>query len=82
MLVSGDFGGYQVPDIHQLDTLTGEVSSRNYTRSEASQREEEISTVREIDSVLVEMDPVVISALNKLKSLGLTENEARAIAGI
>ena len=75
--------GYAImSQVNELNLETQEIVFREYTEEELQQRENELSATVEIDSTEVGLDPVKVSALNKLKSLGLTDAEARAIAGI
>jgi hypothetical protein len=69
-------------DVIEINLNTGEVAERDYT-------EEEINYKVYLESQLIipehtepEVDPIRQSALNKLQSLGLTEDEAKAIVGI
>lgn len=69
-------------DVVEFNVNTGEVTEREYT-------EEEINYKAYLESQLiipeyteVEVDPIRQSALNKLQSLGLTEDEAKAIVGL
>jgi len=75
--------GYAImSQVNELNLETQEIVFREYTEEELQQRENELSATVEIDSTEVGLDPVKVSALDKLKSLGLTDAEARAIAGI
>lgn len=69
-------------DIIEIDVNTGEVTSRNYTKKE-------IDYKKYLEENLVLPEPIVdtyaevrASALAKLMSLGLSEEEARVIAGV
>jgi hypothetical protein len=69
-------------DIIHINTNTGEITSREYTQSEKDYN-------RYLEENLVVPEPIVdnsveirASALAKLMSLGLTEEEARVIAGV
>jgi hypothetical protein len=66
----------------EINVNTGEVISRPYT-------EQEIEYRAYLETQLVVPDPIVdpseeirASALSKLMALGLTEEEARVIAGV
>ena len=66
----------------EINVNTGEVISRPYT-------EQEIEYRTYLETQLVVPDPIVdpseeirASALSKLMALGLTEEEARVIAGV
>lgn len=75
--------GYAImSQVNELNLETQEIVFREYTEEELQQRQNELSATVEIDSTEVGLDPVKVSALDKLKSLGLTDAEARAIAGI
>jgi len=75
--------GYAImSQVNELNLETQEIVFREYTEEELQQRENELSATVEVDSTEVGLDPVKVSALDKLKSLGLTDAEARAIAGI
>ena len=81
-------------DITIINVATGQVVEREYTEEEKGLRTElESSPPQEVidarlqeesldDSQYVEYVTVKQSAINKLKALGLTEEEARAIAGL
>ena len=69
-------------DIIEVNINTGEVTEREYT-------EEEINYKAYLESQIVvpeysepEIDQNKQSALDKLQSLGLTEDEAKAIVGL
>jgi hypothetical protein len=69
-------------DINEFNVESGQSVLREYTESELSQREEDLSYSPEESVLQVELNPKIVSALAKLKALGLTEAEAKAIAGI
>jgi hypothetical protein len=69
-------------DINEFNVESGQSVLREYTESELSQREEDLSYSPEESVLQVELNPKIVSALAKLKALGLTEDEAKAIAGI
>ena len=69
-------------DMINIDINTGEVTSRQYTQAEIEYR-------AFLESQIVLPEPIAdnsaelrASALAKLMSLGLTEEEARVIAGV
>jgi hypothetical protein len=69
-------------DMINIDINTGEVTSREYTQAEIEYR-------AFLESQIVLPEPIAdnsaelrASALAKLMSLGLTEEEARVIAGV
>jgi hypothetical protein len=78
-------------DITIINVATGQVVKREYTEEEKDLRSElessppqEIISVRLQEESLQNSEYVALkqSAINKLKVLGLTEEEARAIAGL
>ncbi|NBR25059.1 MAG: hypothetical protein EBU08_15055 [Micrococcales bacterium] len=78
-------------DITIINVATGQVVKREYTEEEKNLRSElessppqEIISVRLQEESLQNSEYVALkqSAINKLKALGLTEEEARAIAGL
>jgi hypothetical protein len=78
-------------DITIINVATGQVVEREYTEEEKDLRSElessppqEIINARLQEESLQNSEYVALkqSAINKLKALGLTEEEARAIAGL
>lgn len=69
-------------EVNELNVETKEVVYRDYTPEELLQRDAEINAIIEQDFTITPLDPIKSSALLKLMSLGLTEDEAKAIAGI
>ena len=73
-------------DIIEFNYETGETITREYTESEIQANEQVSTQIDEMLSQIPAQDQSIIdnlqSAINKLTSLGLTENEAKAIAGI
>lgn len=73
-------------DIIEFNYETGETEIRNYTEAEIAVNEEVSSQVDEILSQIPDSDQSLAnnlqSAIDKLTSLGLTIDEAKAIAGI
>jgi|LakMenE18May11ns_1017448.scaffolds.fasta_scaffold9047761_2 hypothetical protein len=78
-------------DITIINVATGQVVEREYTEEEKDLRSElessppqEIISARLQEESLQNSEYVALkqSAINKLKALGLTEEEARAIAGL
>jgi hypothetical protein len=78
-------------DITIINVATGQVVKREYTEEEKDLRSElessppqEIISVRLQEESLQNSEYVALkqSAISKLKALGLTEEEARAIAGL
>ena len=73
-------------DIIEFNYETGETTMRNYTEAEIAVNEEISIQVDEIIAQIPAVDTSLVdnlqSAIDKLTSLGLTEAEAKAIAGI
>jgi sugar-specific transcriptional regulator TrmB len=77
-------------DITIIDVTTGQVTEREYTQLEKDLRAElENNPTQEIIDIKsqeqsLNQEAIVLrqSALDKLKALGLTEDEAKAIVGI
>lgn len=69
-------------DVNEFNAQTGEAVIRPYTKSELKQRAKDSSNETEKEVVANPESQELTSALNKLKTLGLTEEEAKAIAGI
>ena len=69
-------------DINEFNVESGQFVLREYTETELSKREEDLSYLPAESTVAIELNPKIISALAKLKALGLTEDEAKAIVGI
>lgn len=76
-------------DITEINISTGEVVQREYTQEEKNirdQKESEISEEALAKIAAAQEDLAYIelkeSAISKLISLGLTEDEAKAISGI
>ena len=77
-------------DITIIDVTTGEVTEREYTQLEKNLRAElENNPTQEIIDMKsqeqsLNQESIVLrqSALDKLKALGLTEDEAKEIVGI
>ena len=69
-------------DVVEININTGQVTEREYTEQEISYKAYLETQLVVPEPAAIEIDPNVQSALNKLKALGLTEAEARAIAGI
>jgi hypothetical protein len=75
--------GYSImSDVNEFNAQTGEAVLRPYTEEELAQAQHDASIVAEPEVIPVTEDPVKLAALAKLTSLGLTEEEARAIAGL
>ena len=69
-------------DVNEFNAETGQAVFRSYTEEELAQAQHDASIVAEPEVIPVAEDPVKLAALAKLTSLGLTEEEARAIAGL
>jgi hypothetical protein len=69
-------------DVNEFNAETGQAILRPYTEEELAQAEHDASIVAVPEMIPVQEDALKISALAKLQSLGLTEEEARAIAGL
>ena len=69
-------------EVNEFNTQTGQAVLRAYTEAELAQAQRDASISVEPEKVLIEEDAIKTSALAKLTSLGLTEEEARAIAGL
>ena len=69
-------------DVNEFSAETGQAVLRPYTEEELAQVERDASISAEPVTVPANEDPLKLSALAKLTSLGLTEEEARAIAGL
>lgn len=69
-------------DVNEFNAETGQYILRPYTEEELEQLNIDRSLEVEIEVSRVLENPIINSALSKLKSLGLTEEEAKAIAGI
>ena len=69
-------------EVNEFNAETGQVVIRPYNEEELSQREIDLSDVVKSDSTPLSQNETVISAIEKLQSLGLTIDEAKAIIGI
>jgi hypothetical protein len=78
-------------DITEINISTGEVIERKYTKKEKDERAalqsnppQEIIDMRSQDQSLENQEFIALkqSVIDKLKALGLTEEEAKALAGI
>lgn len=75
--------GYDImSDVNEFNAETGQAILRSYTEEELAQVQHDASIVAEPEVIPVAEDPIKLAALAKLTSLGLTEEEARAIAGL
>lgn len=68
--------------VNELNAETKEVVYREYTSEELNQRDAEINAIITADTAPTPVDPVRNAVINKLMSLGLTEDEAKTIAGM
>lgn len=73
-------------DITELDVVTGQEVSRNYTQEERDSLSSiKIDGQEEIDAIVAKENQNIIlkqEALDVLQELGLTEAQAKAIAGL
>ena len=69
-------------DVNEFNAQTGQAVLRKYTSEELAQAQRDSSISATPETTNLTEDPVKVSALAKLTSLGLTEEEARAIAGL
>lgn len=69
-------------DVNEFNAQTGQVVLRPYTAEELAQAQKDANISAAPETTPVTEDSVKTSALAKLTSLGLTEEEARAIAGL
>jgi hypothetical protein len=69
-------------DVNEFNVESGQSVLREYTENELSKREEDLSYLPTESIVAIELNTKIISALAKLKALGLTEAEAKAVIGI
>ena len=74
-----------MPDIIEVNAVTGEVIERDFTPEEAAQRAKDLADWEEAKQIAADeaaaKEAAKASALAKLQALGLTEAEAAAIAG-
>lgn len=78
-------------DITEINISTGEVIEREYTQEEIDERNQkqtdvpaEIAKLISLPQSSEDLEYIALkqSAIDKLKALGLTEEEAKALAGI
>ena len=69
-------------DVNEFNVVTGQSVARVYNEAELAQRELDLLNIPEVDSTPLPGNAQLISAVNKLKALGLTEAEAKAVIGI
>ena len=75
-------GSNIMADVNEFNAQTGQAILRPYTAEELVQAEKDASISVSPETTPVIEDHIKTSALAKLTSLGLTEEEARAIAGL
>lgn len=75
-------GGSVMSEVNEFNAETGQVVIRTYNQEELSQREIDLSDVVKSNLTPLSQNETVISAIEKLQSLGLTIDEAKAIIGI
>ena len=69
-------------DVNDFNAENNEFVLRDYSPEEIEQREIELNANIEQDVISIELDSVTTSAINKLKSLGFSEQEAKNVIGI
>jgi hypothetical protein len=78
-------------DVTEINISTGEIIEREYTQEEINIRNQqqaeipvEIAKLISMPQTSEDLEYIELkqSAINKLKALGLTEEEAKALAGI
>jgi uncharacterized protein Smg (DUF494 family) len=69
-------------DVNEFNVQSGEVVLRQYTEQELEQIELDRSSTPQFNIISVPENEALISALVKLQSMGLTTDEAKAIAGL
>lgn len=69
-------------DVHEFNVELGQELFRPYTDEELSQKESDQNKEVLFDTIPTPENDALISALIKLQSLGLTTDEAKAIAGL
>ena len=82
---------YIMIDITEINISTGEIIEREYTQEEIDERNQkqtevpaEIAKLISLPQSSEDLEYIALkqSAIDKLKALGLTEEEAKALAGI
>ena len=68
-------------DVNEFNAETGQSIVRAYSEEELTQRDIDLINNAEVVSIPLPDNEKLISAIAKLQSLGLTEDEAKAIAG-
>ena len=69
-------------DVNEFNAETGQSIVRAYSEEELTQRDIDLINNAEVVSIPLPDNEKLISAIAKLQSLGLTEDEAKAIAGL
>jgi len=69
-------------DVLEINVLTGERIERDFTPEETAQREKDLAEWKAAAQAVADREAAKASALAKLEALGLTTEEAQAIAGI
>jgi hypothetical protein len=77
-----NLGAIIMSDVNEFNAETNQYMVRSYSEEELAQREIDLSNIPEVDSVPLPDNAQLTSAVNKLKALGLTEAEAKAVIGI
>ena len=70
-----------MPDVTEIDAITGIVIERDYTPEELEQRAKDAIVYAEREAEIAAKEAAKASALAKLSALGLTEDEVRSITG-
>lgn len=69
-------------DVLEINVLTGERIERDFTPEETAQREKDLAEWKAAAQAVADREAAKASALAKLEALGLTAEEAQAIAGL
>jgi hypothetical protein len=69
-------------DVNEFNLNVGEAVFRPYFDEELAQKEIDQNKEFEFDTISTPENTILVSALSKLQSLGLTIDEAKAIIGL
>ena len=69
-------------EVNEFNAETNQSLVRTYNEEELSQIEIDLSNITEVTSIPIPDNEILVSAISKLESLGLTTDEAKAIAGL
>jgi sugar-specific transcriptional regulator TrmB len=79
-------GEYSMSDVVEYNMELDQIVERDFTEEELVIRQNIVNSVNEIQSAYEQENATNLniknSALDKLKTLGLTEDEAKAIVGL